>query len=185
VTRRSKTSILVLAIAAMALLAAPSVGTGAVERGARVAGVGCPGQSKLHASFAAQERTMLCLVNRARRSNGLAPLVAVEALDRAADSKSADIIRCGQFNHEACGREFTYWMTAYGYEGCALGENIAWGSGKLGTPGAIFRAWMKSPGHRSNILGPYAETGIGLRIGRVEGFRGAHVWTQEFGSRSC
>ena len=34
---------------------------------------------------------------------------------------------------------------------------------------SIFRSWMHSPGHRENILGPYEEIGIGLRIGRLEG----------------
>lgn len=128
---------------------------------------------------------MLCLVNRARRSRGLEPLVALTSLTRAADHKSGDILRCDEFSHEACGREFTYWMTHFGYHGCSEGENIAWGSGSLGTPRSIFRAWMHSQGHRENILGAYEDTGIGLRTGPLEGYAGAHVWTEEFGSRSC
>lgn len=95
---------------------------------------------------------MLCLVNRARRTRGLAPLTALKSLNRAADRKSGDILRCDEFSHEACGREFTYWMAHFGYHGCSEGENIAWGSGSLGTPRSIFRAWMHSPGHRENIL---------------------------------
>ena len=50
---------------------------------------------------------------------------------------------------------------------------------------AIFRAWLHSPGHRENILGPYGQIGIGLRSGSLEGNRDAHVWIQEFGSHSC
>jgi uncharacterized protein YkwD len=145
----------------------------------------CPGQATGSASAAAQERTMLCLVNDARRARGLDPLVAISPLDRAAERKSADILHCDEFSHEACGREFTYWMTHFGYHGCQEGENIAWGSGGLGTPRSIFRAWMHSQGHRENILGPYEDIGIGLRTGKLEGYGGAHVWTQEFGSRSC
>jgi len=128
---------------------------------------------------------MLCLVNQARRSRGLAPLRADASLGRAADRKSADMLRCDEFSHEACGREFTYWMTHFGYGGCAEGENIAWGSGSLGTPRSIFKAWMHSQGHRENILGPYEDIGIGLKTGPLEGVAGAHVWTQEFGSREC
>jgi uncharacterized protein YkwD len=145
----------------------------------------CHGQSQSRASFQAQERTMLCLVNHARASHGLAPLAAVRPLVKAADHKSRDIIRCGAFSHEACGREFTYWMTRFGYRGCREGENIAWGSGGLGTPDSIFRAWMRSQGHRENILGPYEDTGIGLQTGRLEGVAGAHVWTEEFGAHNC
>ncbi len=145
----------------------------------------CPGQGSLSAPPAVQERAMLCLVNRARRSRGLAPLVAVKSLTQAADRKSGDVLRCDEFSHEACGREFTYWMSRFGYRGCTEGENIAWGSGSLGTPSSIFRAWMHSQGHRENILGPYEDTGIGLRTGSLEGYGGARVWTEEFGSHSC
>jgi uncharacterized protein YkwD len=140
-------------IAALAFLAAALLtwigahaGTAAASTALRA---GCPGQRNLGAPAAAQERAMLCLVNRTRRSRGLAPLAAPSSLDRAADRKSGDILRCGEFSHEACGREFTYWMTRFGYRGCSEGENIAWGTGTL------------------------------------EGYGGAHVWTQEFGSRNC
>jgi uncharacterized protein YkwD len=176
--------LVVLTLVAVALLAPVGSQAGAAAKKPG-SGAACPAQGKLHAPAAAQERAMLCLVNRARSARGLAPLVALEPLAQAADRKSADILRCDEFSHEACAHEFTYWMTSFGYQGCSAGENIAWGSGRLGTPKAIFKAWMKSPGHRGNILGPYEDTGIGLRVGTVEGFSGAHVWTQEFGSRSC
>lgn len=145
----------------------------------------CHGQKDSRAPFEAQEQTMFCLVNHARAGHGLPPLTALLSLVKAADHKSRDILRCGVFSHEACEREFTYWMTHFGYRGCSEGENIAWGSGGLGTPVSIFRAWMKSQGHRENILGDYEDTGIGLQTGKLEDFPGAHVWTQEFGSRSC
>jgi uncharacterized protein YkwD len=145
----------------------------------------CHGESRSRGDFEAQEQTMLCLVNQARSAHGLPALLAARSLVKAADHKSRDILRCGVFSHEACGREFTYWMTHFGYRGCAEGENIAWGSGGLGTPASIFRAWMHSQGHRENILGPYEETGLGLQTGKLEGVAGAHVWTEEFGSRSC
>ncbi|HET9593905.1 MAG TPA: CAP domain-containing protein [Solirubrobacterales bacterium] len=145
----------------------------------------CRGQTDSTASFDAQEQTMVCLVNQARTSRGLVPLTALRTLTKAADHKSRDILRCNQFSHEACGRDFTYWMTRFGYQGCSEGENIAWGSGGLGTPRSIFEAWMHSQGHRENILGDYEDIGIGLQTGRLEGVKGAHVWTEEFGSRSC
>jgi uncharacterized protein YkwD len=144
----------------------------------------CHGRDNGKASAKAQELVMLCLVNHARGNRGLPPLVAAKPLVKAADHKSRDILRCDEFSHEACDREFTFWMTRFGYEGCSQGENIAWGSGGLGTPASIFKAWMRSQGHRENILGPYEETGIGLQSGKLEGYGGAHVWTQEFGS-SC
>lgn len=145
----------------------------------------CPGQSDLSAPVAKQVRAMRCLVNFARQGRGLDPYAASALLNRAAAHKSADILRCGEFSHEACGHPFTYWMETLGYPACGAGENIAWGSGRLGSPRSIFRSWMRSPGHRENILGPFEEIGIGLRVGRLEGYSGAHVWTQNFGSRDC
>ena len=151
--------------------------------GAGTAGAaGCPGQGDASAPAAAQEKAMLCLVNGARHGRGLEPLEAPGSLARAAERKSADILRCDEFSHEACGREFTYWIERVGYRGCREGENIAYGSGGYSTPRQIFRLWMHSRGHRENILGPYADIGIGLRVGTLEGHRGAHVWTQEFGT---
>jgi len=173
---------LALLAAAFLTFVGVQAGTAAESTASRAA---CPGQSNLGAPAAAQERAMLCLVNGARSSRGLEPLVAPSSLNRAADRKTGDILRCDEFSHEACGREFTYWMKHFGYRGCSEGENIAWGSGSLGTPRSIFRAWMHSKGHRENILRAYEDTGIGLRTGTLEGYGGAHVWTEEFGSRSC
>jgi uncharacterized protein YkwD len=145
----------------------------------------CPYQGAAHASSSVQEQAMLCLVNRARESRGLPPLGAPRSLAGAADHKSTDILRCDEFSHEACGREFTYWIERSGYGGCGWGENIAYATGAYATPRRIFGLWMHSPGHRRNILGAYTDIGIGLKIGELESTPGAHVWTQEFGSRDC
>jgi uncharacterized protein YkwD len=181
VTRKGTIAILSLALA-VAVAVAPAAGAAGSATASRA---GCPGQNDARAPAAVQEQTMLCLVNRARASRGLPALRKLTSLTRAADRKSGDILRCDEFSHEACGREFTYWMSRFGYHGCTEGENIAWGSGPYATPRSIFQMWMHSQGHRENILGSYEDTGIGLRVGTLEGYAGAHVWTQEFGSRSC
>ena len=52
----------------------------------------------------------------------------------------------------------------------AVGENLAWGTGPLGTPAAIVRAWMNSPGHRANILDPrFRQIGLGIVAGNPAG----------------
>lgn len=141
----------------------------------------CPGQTEPRAPIAVQEKAMLCLVNAARDAAGRPALAGLGGLHRAAARKSADILRCDEFSHEACGREFTHWIESLA--GCrSAAENIAWGSGPLGSPRAIFRAWLNSAGHRANILGPYSRTGLGLRVGSLEGNASAHVWTQTFGA---
>lgn len=171
--------------AAIALAAVVMPSLAGVSPGTAAAVAPCPYQGAAHASPSAQEKAILCLVNHARESRGLVPLDAPSSLAGAADHKSADILRCDEFSHEACGREFTYWIERSGYGGCSWGENIAYASGGYATPRAIFALWMHSPGHRRNILGAYTDIGIGLKIGVLEGTPGAHVWTQEFGSRAC
>lgn len=147
----------------------------------------CPNQTDPELGAEAQAEAMLCLTNFARSVNGLRPLRLSTQLGHAAEQKSIDIIGCDQFSHEACGRPFTYWDQRYGYlRGCwKAAENIAWGTGTLSTVRMIFTAWLESPEHHANILGPYREIGIGLRVGELEGNEGAAVWTQDFGSHRC
>jgi uncharacterized protein YkwD len=178
-----------LAFATLALFAATMAGT-AVARplGQLIApGSACADQTDLAASVGTQLEAMRCMTNYARERSGLAPLGDVRALDRSAHAKSADIIRCDEFSHEACGREWTYWMSRFGYLGgdCwSAGENIAWGDGRMATVRSIFTGWVHSPPHLANILGSFAEVGIGFKVGPITGAPSAHVWTQDFGS-SC
>jgi len=147
----------------------------------------CPGQTATNLGGDEEAGVMLCMTNYARGVHGLAPLSLNRQLGRAAEQKSADIVNCDEFSHEACGRPFQFWIQKYGYlKGCwRAAENIAWGTGSYATPGSIFTAWLESPEHHANILGPYREIGIGLRTGDVEGEQNAAVWTQDFGSHKC
>jgi uncharacterized protein YkwD len=147
----------------------------------------CPNQTNLGLSAEEQASVVLCMTNYARAVNGLAPLKANTQLGRAASQKSIDILGCGEFSHYACGRNFTFWDQKFGYlKGCwKVGENIAWGTGSLATVRSIVTRWLESTEHHENILGPYTEVGIGVRVGRLEGFEGAAVWTQSFGSHQC
>jgi uncharacterized protein YkwD len=145
----------------------------------------CPGQETLRAPAAAQQMTMLCMTDYARVQAGLAELSPAPALEQSAEDKGGDILHCDSFSHFACGREFTYWMRETGYMSSKcwrVGENLAWGTGTYGAVRSIFRAWMSSPEHRANILGEFAQTGISLRVGTLDGRQGTRVWTQHFGS---
>jgi uncharacterized protein YkwD len=147
----------------------------------------CPNQTDLGAPAGVQLQAMLCMTNYARKASGLKPLARSRPLTRAAGKKSADILACDEFSHEACGHEFTYWIQRFGYaKGCwTAAENIGYGTGSLGGVRAVFTAWMNSAGHRANILGKFREIGIGRRVGTIEGASGAMVWTQDFGSHGC
>lgn len=147
----------------------------------------CPDQTNPAMSAEEQAGVMLCMTNYARAIHGLGRLTLNRQLGHAATQKSIDILGCDDFTHEACGRPFTFWVQRFGYlHGCwRTAENIAWGTGAYANVRSIFTAWLESPEHHENILGPYKEIGIGLRVGYLEGYEGAAVWTQDFGSHQC
>lgn len=180
-----------LSVAALAsgATAGPSVGKASAlgQPTARQAALkgGCPADVGLDAPIVVQESTMLCLIGDARQRYGLPPLTQSTTLDESAIEKSNDLLRCNEFSHTACGREFTFWIRESGYmdaECWRVGENLAWGVDEQGTVASIFRAWMRSDAHRENILGDFEETGIDLRVGQLGGLTGVHLWTQHFGS---
>ncbi len=170
--------------ALVAAILAPSAGAMDLERLIAPTDV-CADQTDPQAPAAAQEQAMHCMSNYARERAGLGGLGYSDDLDRSASEKSADILRCDSFSHTACGREFTYWMQRVGYIPARCwraGENIAWGTGELGSVRSIFTAWIHSPEHRENILGRYDQMGTGLVVDNLGGRSEAHVWTQHFGS---
>jgi uncharacterized protein YkwD len=170
---------------AVALLAAASFAVSASAASLVAPPDTCPNQESRVASAAAQEQTMLCMTNFARTQSGEGELEATTALAESARDKSRDIFECDSFSHYACGREFTYWMRATGYLSAQcwkVGENLAFGSGEYGTVRSIFRAWMRSPEHRANILGEFSQVGIDLQTGTLSSSGRTSVWTQHFGS---
>lgn len=148
----------------------------------------CVGADEVNAGPGEQESAMGCLLNYARRKAGLAALTDLQKLDGAADNKAGDILRCNQFSHEACGRDFLYWFNRSGYTNARcwwVGENLAWGTGSLGSARSIMSAWLHSPDHRANLLSTqYTQYGMGLRVGSLSGNSNAHVWVNHFG-RHC
>src|SRR5205085_2641925 len=115
----------------------------------------CTGADEAGAPVPAQEQAMECMVNFARQEAGLPALKDNRKLDNSSGAKAADILRCNDFSHEACGRDFTFWFRRSGYltNRCWwAGENIAWGTGGIGTVRSIVKAWLHSPPHRANLL---------------------------------
>lgn len=113
----------------------------------------------------------LCLVNQERSRRGLKPLRLNRRLAAAARAHAADMNRRGYFSHDtAGGGTFVDRIKKAGYVPQrvlpSLGEDLAWGSGDLGSPREIVQAWMQSPGHRANILSrKFREGGMGVAFG--------------------
>lgn len=115
----------------------------------------------------------ICLLNRERTSRGLPPFRLNPLLTQASVEHSGDMVRLGYFEHTSPdGRSVGDRLRSIGYSrgvNASAGENIAYGVGKKATPKAIVAAWMKSTGHRQDILRrTFTEIGIGVALGAPE-----------------
>jgi len=150
-----------LVIAASAALAtAPAIGSSPTAEAATVS----------------VQNQVIQLVNVQRAKAGCRALVLDARLSRAAQAHSVDMAKRRHFSHTSLdGRTFAQRIRAQGYTGSIIGENIAAGHP---TPKAVMDAWMKSPGHRANILNcRFTAIGVGSAVGGP--YR--YYWTQDFG----
>ncbi len=124
------------------------------------------------------ELRIVKMVNAARKKAGILPLEINHNLTRAAREKSRDMCVNNYFSHESPTHGTPKEMIkSFGVSCRWSGENIASG---FPNPEMTFKEWMKSPGHRYNILKPeYTHTGVGYFYSSQGTFK--HYWTQEFG----
>ena len=130
----------------------------------------------------------VCLVNVERRKHGRSKLRANSGLALAGQRHARDMVRKRYFAHNSrAGRDFKQRIVRTGYtrgSAAILGENLAWGSHNLATPRAIIRGWMKSPGHRANMLqSKFRHIGIGIVRSAPTGANNAATYAAEFGRR--
>jgi uncharacterized protein YkwD len=138
----------------------------------------------------ANEATLLKLINNARKSRGLAVVRVAGPLDRAALAHSRDMIARDYFSHSSlAGATVAARARRAGYStsGCSrwsVGEVIALGSGFKGRPESVFKAWMRSSGHRKVILTKsWRDVGVGCARGKYKGVSGVVICTVDFGRR--
>jgi len=177
-----RTSVLCGLVAAAVCLSIP------VEASARTCALsGTPPTGITNRSAA---RATVCLINRARAHRGLRPLRINRRLALAARRHSRDMVRRRYFSHSSLSgvsplgriRRTGYLHGARRY---LVGENIAWASGSQATPKSIAQAWMRSPGHRANVLRRrFRDVGVGIAEGAPEwGVLAAVTYTCDFGRR--
>ena len=131
------------------------------------------------------EKLTLDLHNKTRKENGLKLLCIDSTLTKAAREHSKDMIRRGYFGHNSPkGESNGERLKRLGYDWSATGENLAWGSGSFSTAKNRFQAWMRSEGHRLNILSQkYEEVGVGVIKGKSrKGGKEQTFYTVDFGS---
>lgn len=123
------------------------------------------------------ESSIACLINEERAAYGVPPVQPNPALRQAALGHSDEMVRLGYFEHTSPdGLTFVQRIQDAGYTQGAryweVGENLAWGTGPLSTPGSLVTSWMNSPPHRENLLhARFREIGIAAVVGTPESNR--------------
>ncbi|WP_460666885.1 CAP domain-containing protein [Kribbella swartbergensis] len=130
----------------------------------------------------AQEREVLEYTNAIRERQGCGRLRLDSALVEAAGRHASDMVRHHYMDHtNPDGQDPGDRMAAAGFRGSGWGENIAAG---YDSAQKVVAAWMKSEGHRKNILNcRFTVIGIGYDPGQVRSDWGPGSWVQDFGRR--
>lgn len=113
-------------------------------------------------------RTLLDLHNKTRAAYDLPELTISAELGRAAERHVLWMADTRTLSHTGYGGSTVGSRASHeGYYWRGVGENIA--AGQV-TAEEVMKAWMNSPGHRSNILGNYKHIGLAFakdRSGRM------------------
>jgi uncharacterized protein YkwD len=150
---------------------------------------GCPGSwlRPVPTNEAQVRAATFCLINAQRRRHGEPPLGQNGLLQNAAELHSLDMAKRQYFEHvDPDGVAPDARIVQAGYPPILVGENLAWGELAQSTPANIVSLWMKSPGHRANVLEPgYREIGIGMAFQAPEHQpvpKQAAIYTTTFGA---
>jgi uncharacterized protein YkwD len=180
--------VLAAAVAAVALSGLQPAAAVSSANGVLAPRTVCQGQTSTTAPASIQLRAMRCLVNWARVHQGLTPLRRSAELDRSAAMRAADIRRCNDFSHTPCGEPFITVFTASHYLTGAgsVGENLAWGQGRLSSARATMIGWLHSPGHRRNLFTPqWRDLGVArAKAATLVGRSDVTIWVTQFGRRA-
>lgn len=125
------------------------------------------------------EKKVFALINEIRRTKGLRELVWSDEVARIARLHSTNMAEKSFFSHRGLdGKMIDDRADSVGLSKWrAIGENIAYNRGYAKPTEFAVECWMKSPGHRDNLLDAnWKETGIGIAMASD----GAYYFTQVF-----
>jgi uncharacterized protein YkwD len=160
-------SVVVAALAAAAAApSTPAAQSGSTPRPA-IARIATPSEAAVDdAALDRIEQAALAGINAERRAAGLEPLACTPELCRLARTYSRDMVERHYFAHaDPDGRTVEARADGAGIAWRSVGENIARNRGFKDPADVAVREWMKSEGHRENILDArFLETGIGVWV---------------------
>lgn len=125
-------------------------------------------------------RAVTCLINVQRTAAGVRPLGESVALRRAGRRHSLDMLARDYFAHQRPGGPtLAQRLQGAGFWPASAGENIARAGGSLSTPFSIVLAWLRSDGHRENLLDrDFTHVGTGIAVAGSTA-----VYTMDLGRR--
>jgi uncharacterized protein YkwD len=119
--------------------------------------------------------SLMALHNQERSRAGLPALTMDAKLMQAAQIQAQYMARSNQATHQGPdGTTPAQRVQQQGYHAMRVAENVADGQA---TAEAVLQAWLHSPPHRQNILGPFAEIGAA----RATSADGVPYWCVVFG----
>ena len=131
------------------------------------------------AASAPTVQRVLDLVNQERSRAGIAPLKLADKLCDTARWHALDMAVGNYFEHrDRQGRTVGERLASMGYHYRYCGQNIAAGQQSAEE---VVRAWMKSPGHRENILRREFRE-VGIAYVQNPNSRYGRYWVQDFGT---
>jgi uncharacterized protein YkwD len=127
-------------------------------------------------------------INEVRAAHGLRGLHISDGLRTVAQRHSNDMVERDYFGHTSpTGSTLYSRIASSNFQRVGqwwAGENLAWGTGTIGSPRYTIKMWLASPEHRAILLSSrYGLVGIGRSTGHFLGYSNAVVWTVDFGHR--
>ena len=130
--------------------------------------------------------SIVAAMNAERRQRGLRELRLDPRLNAAAADRTRDMFAKGYFNHVAPdGTQPFVWVRNHHYRYATIGENLADG---YRSARAVVDGWMRSPGHRANVLGnSFQDVGLSIVRGsptrRTNGYTVVAIYAREAAGR--
>ncbi len=121
------------------------------------------------------EKEIIDATNEKRREHGIETLSADPMLMTAARQHSQNMARQQTLSHTLDGKSVEARVKGLDYKYLAIGENVSFNQPDAQS---VVEGWMKSPGHRANILNAnYTQIGVGVTADD----QGRQYFTQVFG----
>jgi uncharacterized protein YkwD len=127
----------------------------------------CVGEAKSPAKLSEglARQAVICLVNQRRSHAGIGALAENGDLDQSAQGHAVAMAKHNSYSHGNAANRIRRAGYLAGATVWLVGENLAWGPGRIGSPKRVVAEWMKSPEHRRVLLGGFRDIGVGVTKG--------------------